>query len=65
MKLKPDLIIAEPLAGEPRPVDRVFAHLDVSFGCPTLIVETGDPVWLHRQVGYDEAHGVFQQMRLK
>ena len=56
MKLKSDLIIVEALAGEPRPVDRVFALLDVLFGCAALIVEANDPVRLHRQVGDEKAH---------
>ena len=56
MKLKSDLIIAEPFAGEPRPVDRVFAFLDVLFRCSALIVEPDDPVRFHRQIGDDEAH---------
>lgn len=55
MKLKPDLIVAEPLAGKPCPVDRVFAFLDVLFGCGALIVEADDPVRLHRQIGDDKA----------
>lgn len=43
MKLKSDLVVAEPFAGCPRPVDRVFAHLDVLLGCAALIVEADDP----------------------
>ena len=56
MKLKPDLIAPEPLAGQPRPVDRMLAFLDVLFCGATLIVEANDPVWLHRQVGDDKTH---------
>lgn len=56
MKLKPDLVVAEPLAGEQRPVDRVFTFLDVLLSCATLIVEADDPLRLHRQVGDDKAH---------
>lgn len=34
VKPKPDLIVTEPLAGQARPVDCVFALLDVLLGSP-------------------------------
>ena len=46
MKLKPDLIVTEPLAGQSGPGDGVLAFLDVLFGCAALIVEADDPVWV-------------------
>ncbi len=54
VKLEPDLIVPEPLAGEPRPVDRVFAFFNVLLDCAALIVEMDDPIRLHRQVGDDK-----------
>ena len=56
MKLKSDLVVAEALARQSRPVDRIFAFLDVLFSRATLIVKTDDPVRLHRQIGNHEAH---------
>ena len=56
MKLEPDCIVTEAFTGQPCPVDRVFAFLDVLFGCAALIVEADDPVRFHRQVGDDKAH---------
>ena len=51
VKLEPDFVIAEPLAGSPGPVDRMLAFLDVLFGWAALVVKAHDPVRLQRQVG--------------
>ena len=56
MLLKSDLIIAEPLAGEPCPIDRVFALLDVLPCGAALIVKADHVLWCHWQVGDDKAH---------
>lgn len=56
VKLKPDLIVTEPLAGQAGPDDGVLASLDVVFGSAALIVEADDPFRLHQQVGDDKTH---------
>ena len=55
MKLKSNLVLRHALAGQPGPVDRLLAFLDVLLHRAALIVEPNDPVRLHRQVGGDEA----------
>ena len=64
MKLQPDRVVAEPLAGRPCPVDRVFAFLDVLFGCAALIVEADDLFRFHWQFGDDKAHAREQITRV-
>ncbi len=55
VQLKSDFIVAEPLAGQSCPVDRVLAFLDVLLCRAALIIEAHDPFGVHRQVGDDEA----------
>lgn len=55
MKLKPHLVLSHALAGQPGPVNRLLAFLDVLLDGATLIVEVDDPVRVHRQVRHDEA----------
>ena len=43
------------MTGEPRPVDRVPAFLDVLLGRASSIVEPRHPLCWSRQVGDDEA----------
>ena len=56
VQLQPNLVVAEPLARQPRPAEGVFALLDVLLGGAASIVKADHPVRLHRQVGDDEAH---------
>ena len=56
MKLKSDLVVTEPLAGQPGPGDGVLAFFDMLFGRAALIVEADDPFRLHWQVGDDKTH---------
>ncbi|MCK9991773.1 MAG: hypothetical protein Dbin4_00293 [Alphaproteobacteria bacterium] len=56
VQLQPDLVVAEPPARQPRPVEGVFALLDVLLGRAALIVEQHHPIRLHGQVGDDEAN---------
>ncbi len=44
MKLKPDGVVAEPAARQPRPFDRVLAFLDVLLRLASLIVEGDHPL---------------------
>jgi len=39
MKLKPDFIGCEALAGKPCPIDSILAFLDVLFGGSALVAE--------------------------
>jgi len=55
VQLQPDLVVAEPPARQPRPVEGVLPFLDVLLGGAALVVEPHHPVRLHRQVGDDEA----------
>lgn len=55
MKLQPDLIVAEPLAGQPGPCDGVFAFFDVLLGCAALIIELNQLFGGIGYVGYDKA----------
>ena len=64
MKLKPHLVVAKPLAGQPRPVAGLLTFLDVLLGGATLVVETDDPIGVHRQVGYDKANTWKQLTRM-
>lgn len=57
MKLKSHLVLDHALAGQARPIDRLLAFLDALLNGATLIVETDDPVWVHRKVGHDKAGG--------
>ncbi len=54
VKLKPDLVVAQPLAGEARPIDRVLAFLDQLLRFAALIVER------HHLLG-----GVFRLVTMK
>ena len=56
VQLQSDLVVAEPLARQPRPAEGILALLDVLLGGATLVVELHHPVGFHRQVGDDEAH---------
>ena len=56
VQVQPDLVVAEPPARQPRPVEGVFAFLDMLRGRAALVVEPHHPVWLHRQIGDDEAN---------
>jgi len=51
VQLKADLVLLLDLAGQPRPIDRLLAFLDMLLCCATLIVELDHSVCLHRQVG--------------
>ena len=64
VKLKPDLVVAELLAGEARPVDRVLAFLDPLLSFTALIVESRHPFGRAVQVGHDEAIAGDQQARM-
>jgi len=48
MKLKPNLFLRHPLAGQPGPIDRLLAFLDVLLGGASLVVELDDLARLHR-----------------
>jgi hypothetical protein len=54
MQLQPDLVLAEPLVGQPRPVEGVFAFFDVLLGGAALVIEAHHPVGFHLQVGDDD-----------
>ena len=64
MKLKPHLVLRHAPAGQPCPVDCLLAFLDVLLCRSALVVEANDPVWLHRQVGDDEADAGEQLARM-
>ena len=64
VQLQPDLVIVEPLARQPRPVEGVLAFLDMLLGGAALVIEPHHPVGLHRQVGDDEAHAGKQLTRM-
>ena len=64
VKLKPNLVVAELLAGKPRPVDRVLAFLDVLLRFAALIVEGRHPIGRAVQVGHDEAVAGNQPVRM-
>ena len=64
VQLQPHLVVAEPLAGQPRPVEGILALLDVLLGRAALIVEPHHPIRVHRQVGDDEAHAGEQLARM-
>ena len=55
MKLKPNLVVAEAMAGQTDPVDRVLALLDVLLRSAASIIEGDDAVGGTDQVGHDEA----------
>ena len=55
MQLQPHLVVVEPAARQPRPVEGVFAFLDVLLGGAAPVIEAHHPVGFHRQVGDDEA----------
>ena len=55
VKLEPDGVVAELAAGQPGPLDGVFAFLDVLLRFASLIVESYHPLGGARQVGDDEA----------
>ena len=50
LQLQPDLVVAELPTRQSRPVEGVFAFLDVLLGGAALVIEPHHPVWLHRQV---------------
>ncbi len=56
MKLKPHLVLRHALAGKTRPIDRLPSFLDMPFGGAALVVESNNPVRLHRRVGDHEAY---------
>ena len=53
--MKLNVVAAKPLAEQPRPTDRLHAFLDVLLCGAMLVVETDDPIGVHRQAGYDKA----------
>ena len=55
VQLQPHLIVAEPLARQPRPVEGVFTFLNVLLGGAALVVEAHHPVRVHRHIGDDKA----------
>lgn len=55
MQLKPNLVVAQAMAGKPRPVDRMLAFLDMLLGRASSIVELRHALGWSRQVGDDEA----------
>lgn len=55
MKLKSDLVVTEPLAGQTGPGDSVLAFLDVLFCGSALIVEPKQFFRRKGEVGHDEA----------
>ena len=64
MKLEPDLVVAELLARQARPPNRVLALLDVLLGGAALIVECDDPFSGTAQVGDNEADARIQFARM-
>ena len=60
MKLKPNFVVAELAARQPRPLDGVLAFLDVLLRLAALIVEGHHRLGGPRQVGGDETDtGIF------
>ncbi len=55
MKLKSDLVVTEPLAGQPGPGDGVLAFFDMLFGCAALIVEAKQLFRCKGKIGDDVA----------
>ena len=55
VKLEPHLVVAELAAGQPRPLDGVFAFLNPLFRRGPVIVEGDDPFGRTAQVSDDEA----------
>ena len=55
MKLKPNLVVAEAMAGQTGPVDRVLAFLDPLLRRAALVIEGDDAVGGTAQIGHDEA----------
>lgn len=62
--LRPHLVVVQPPARQPRPVEGVFAFLDVLFSSAALVIKAHHPVRLHRQVGDDETHTGEQLARM-
>lgn len=56
MQLETNLVVAKPFAGQARPVEGVFALLDILFGLAALVVELCDILWFISHVGHDKAH---------
>ncbi len=54
VKLKSNLVVAEPHARQPGPHNRVLAFLDVLLGRAALIVEGDDTIGRPGQIGDDE-----------
>jgi hypothetical protein len=55
MELQPHRVVAEGMAGQPRPAQRQLALFDVLLGGATAVVELADPFGRPLQVGDDEA----------
>ena len=55
MQLQPCLVVTKPLARQARPVEGMFAFLDVQLGSATLIVELHHLFRFLFHVGDDEA----------
>ena len=64
MKLETDPVVAELLARQARPPNRVLALLDVLLGGAALIVECDDPFSGTAQVGDSEADARIQFARM-
>jgi hypothetical protein len=52
VQLEAHIVVAKPFAGQARPVEGVFAFLDILFCLTALIVELCDTLWFTR-------HGVY------
>lgn len=65
MKSKPYLVLCHAHAGQPCPIDRLLAFLDVLLGGAALIVGTDDPVRLNWQVGDNKADAGEQLARMR
>ena len=55
VQLKADLVLLLALAGQPRPIDRLLAFLDMLLRRAALIVEDDNPLGGTGEVGYNEA----------
>ena len=54
--LKPDLVVMEITAGEPRPFDRLLSLANSLFGRTSLIVKVNDPFGRPGEVSHNEAY---------
>ncbi len=54
MQVQLNLVVAEPQAQPPRPLEGVFASLDMLIGGAAPVVEADHPIRPHGKVGYNE-----------